>query len=98
MGTGKVFTHNLSNAVQDANDTQIANVSYVKSKVSAGSGPMKMKSNFSVNLNPATNITGNYAASNVVLTGNDASVSLNTIKYYVGNIVGSNPNLVAYGG
>jgi hypothetical protein len=59
---------------------------------------MKMKSNFSVNLNPATNITGNYAASNVVLTGNDASVSLNTIKYYVGNITGTNPTIAFYGG
>ncbi len=66
--------------------------------MSGGSGPIKMRSNFSVNLNPATNITGNYAASNVVLTGADASVSVNTIKYWIGNIVGSNPNLVAYGG
>ena len=69
MGTGYTFNHNLSNAVQDANDTQIANVSYVKSKVSAGSGPMKAKGNFSINLNPAVNSSGNYAASNVALSG-----------------------------
>lgn len=52
MGSGNTFTHNLSIATQEANNSQIANVEYVKSKMSSGGGFVKIRYNGTpINLN-----------------------------------------------
>lgn len=51
---------------------------------------MKLRGLFSVNLN-ATASTSTMATTNVTLSGNDASVSLSEIRYWIGNVTGTSP-------
>jgi hypothetical protein len=55
-----------------------------------GSGPVKLKTNFNIDLNAAAS-TGSFAAGNATLSGQDASVSLSEIRYWIGNVIGTSP-------
>ena len=51
MGTGKHLYDATDTTTMDSLSTCLASVQYVKSKVSGSSGPMKVRGNFTNNLN-----------------------------------------------